>query len=91
MQAVSSNRIDLRVDPYKKSIISRAAEMLGVNVTQFIIDRIFPEAEKIVGENPRIQLSAEDWERFCARLDEPPKDLPALRELMQEKSIFAKD
>ncbi|HEY5747003.1 MAG TPA: DUF1778 domain-containing protein [Chryseolinea sp.] len=88
MGTTISTRIDLRVDPYKKSIISRAAEMLGVNITQFIMDRVFPEAEKIVSENHRLKLSKEEWERFCAKLDEPPKDLPELRRLMQEKSIF---
>lgn len=90
MGTITSTRIDLRVDPYKKSIISRAAEMLGVNITQFIMDRVFPEAEKIVSENHRIKLSKTDFEQFCAKLDEPPKDLPALHRLIQEKSIFLK-
>jgi len=86
----ASTRIDLRIDPYKKSVVSRAAELLGVNVTQFIMDRIYPEAEKIVLENTRIRLSKKDWERFCARLDEPPKELPELRKLLREPSIFVK-
>ncbi len=88
--AVASTRIDLRIDPYKKSVVSRAAELLGVNVTQFIMDRIYPEAEKIVLENRRIQLPKKDWERFCAQLDEPPKELPELRKLLREPSIFVK-
>lgn len=91
MSTVPSTRIDLRVDPYKKSIISRAAEMLGINITQFIMDRVFPEAEKIVSENYRLKLSKTDFEHFCAKLDEPPKELPALRRLIQEKSIFLKN
>jgi len=88
--ASPSTRIDLRVDPHKKSIISRAAAMLGVNVTQFIIERVFPEAERIVAEGNRTRLSKEEWERFYSKLDETPKDLPELRRLMQEPSIFVK-
>ena len=88
--STASARIDLRLDPYKKSIVTRAAELLGVNITQFIMDRVFPEAERIVLENHRIRLSSEDWERFCARLDEPPKKLPELRKLLLEPSIFTK-
>lgn len=88
--ATASARIDLRLDSYKKSIVIRAAELLGVNITQFIMDRVFPEAEKIVMENQRIRLSSDDWERFCARLDEPPKKLPELRKLLREPSIFTK-
>ena len=85
-----STRIDLRVDAHKKSVISRAAAMLGVNITQFIIERVFPEAERIVAEGNRTRLSKEEWERFHAKLDETPKDLPELRRLMQEPSIFVK-
>ena len=88
--AAVSTRIDIRIDPYKKSVVSRAAELLGVNVTQFIMDRVYPEAEKIVLENKRIQLSSKDWERFCEQLDEPPKELSELRKLLREPSIFVK-
>ena len=33
-------------------------------------------------------LSPERWEAFCALLDRPPKDLPALQELMTQPSIL---
>ena len=85
-----STRIDLRVDAHKKSVISRAAAMLGVNITQFIIERVFPEAERIVAEENRTRLPKVEWEKFYAKLDEAPKDLPELRRLMQEPSIFVK-
>ena len=86
----SSTRIDLRVDSHKKRIISRAAALLGVNITQFILERVYPEAERIVAEDNRTRLPNAEWERFLAKLDEPPKDLPELRRLMQEPSIFVK-
>ena len=86
----ASTRIDLRIDADKKSIVCRAAELLGVNLTQFIIDRVLPEAERIVQEDHRIRLSKADWERFTAKLDEPPKDLPELRKLLLERSIFVR-
>ena len=86
----ASTRIDLRLDPYKKSVVSRAAELLGVNITQFIMDRVYPEAERIVSENQRIRLSPKEWEQFCAKLDQPTKDLPELRKLLTEPSLFVK-
>ncbi len=86
----ASTRIDLRIDPYKKSVVSRAAELLGVNLTQFIMDRVFPEAERIVQEDARIRLSKKDWEQFCAKLDEPLRPLPELRKLLHEPSLFVK-
>ena len=54
------------------------------------MDRVFPEAERIVLENQRIRLAKEDWERFAAKLDEPPRPLPELRKLLTEPSIFVK-
>ena len=68
--ASTSTRIDLRVDPQKKSIISRAAAMLGVNITQFIMERVFPEAERIVAEDNRTRLPKAEWERFLAKLED---------------------
>ena len=88
--ASPTTRLDLRIDPRKKSIISRAAAILGVNITQFILERVFPDAERIVAEDNRTRLPKEEWERFYAKLDEAPKDLPELRRLMQEPSIFVK-
>jgi uncharacterized protein (DUF1778 family) len=88
--ATASARIDLRLDRHKKSVVVRAAELAGVNITQFIMDRIFPDAERIVLENNRIRLSGRDWTKFCARLDAPPKKLPELRKLLREPSLFKK-
>ena len=88
--ATASARIDLRLAPHKKSVVARAAELVGVNITQFIMDRVFPDAERIVLENNRIQLSDRDWAKFCARLDAPPKKLPELRALLREPSLFKK-
>jgi len=86
-----STRIDLRIDAHKKSVISRAAALLGVNITEFIMERVFPEAERIVAEDNRTRLPKAEWERFYAKLDEAPKDLPELRRLLNEPSIFVKN
>ena len=86
----TASRIDLRVDSYQKSVINRAAALLGIDVTKFIMERVFPEAERIVAEDHRTQLSKGDWERFLAKLDETPRDLPELRCLLQEPSMFVK-
>jgi len=35
-------------------------------------------------------LSPERWNEFCASLDAPPRDLPALRKLLTEPGVFDK-
>jgi uncharacterized protein (DUF1778 family) len=71
-------------------MIVRAAELTNTDVTQFILDRVMPDVERIVAqkENPKIMLSADDWAEFRRRLDEAPKDLPRMRELLARPSRF---
>jgi hypothetical protein len=49
------------------------------------------EVKRIVGDDNRTRLPKEQWEAFLAKLDDPPKDLPQLRQLMREPSIFVKE
>ena len=36
-------------------------------------------------------LTAERWQAFCAALDAPPRDIPALRKLLTEESVLDDD
>lgn len=72
-----------------KSLIAEAAEASGLDITQFVLERVIPEAREIVAttEN-RIELSEEDWDAFKTRLDEPPKDLRELKAFLNQKPKF---
>lgn len=82
-------RIDIRVDEEKKHVISQAAELTGQTITQYVLGLVWPDAERRVAENHRIQLSARDWEAFSKRLDEMPRKLPALKALLNRESRFS--
>jgi uncharacterized protein (DUF1778 family) len=81
-------RIDIRVDEEKKNVIARAAKLAGQNITQYVMGLVWPDAERRVAENYRIQLSPGDWEEFTQRLDAPPKKLPELKALLSRESRF---
>jgi|LakMenEpi03Aug12_release.lakeMendotaPanAssembly.Ray.scaffolds.fasta_scaffold3584889_2 uncharacterized protein (DUF1778 family) len=81
-------RIDIRVDDEKKRVIAAAAELAGQTITQYVMGLVWPDAERRVAENYGIKLTRRDWDEFVARLDAPPKDLPALRELLGRESRF---
>lgn len=81
-------RIDIRVDEEKKHVITKAAEMAGQTITQYVMGLVWPDAERRVAENYRIQLSARDWETFANRLDAPPKKLTELKTLLNRESRF---
>jgi len=93
MAETSETRIDLRTDHYRKRIIARAAELSGMNVTQFIMDRVYPEAEKVVAghESGRVILGEEAWATFCLKLDEAPRELSALKALLSAPDMFSYD
>jgi uncharacterized protein (DUF1778 family) len=81
-------RIDIRVDDEKKRTISEAAALAGQTITQYVMGLVLPDAERRIAENYRLKLSGQDWDNFTARLDAPPRDLPALRSLLTGESRF---
>lgn len=86
-------RIDIRTDPQRKKVIVRAAKLTNTDVTQFILDRVVPDAERIVAEKDgqKVLLAAEDWAEFCKRLDQAPRDLPRMRALLARSARFVDD
>lgn len=81
-------RIDIRVDEEKKRIIAKAAEMAGLTITQYVMSLVWPDAERRVAVDNKVQLSARDWKAFTDRLDEAPKELSGLKSLLRRESRF---
>jgi hypothetical protein len=47
-------------------------------------------AQRILANQPHFYLSPEKWDEFCSALDAPPSELPELRKLLNQPSIFDK-
>jgi uncharacterized protein (DUF1778 family) len=45
-------------------------------------------ARQPIADEPVIVMSPRAWQAFCDALDAPPRDIPALRKLLTEPSIF---
>jgi uncharacterized protein (DUF1778 family) len=78
--------INLRASQKQKVLIDRAAEALGRSRSDFMLDTACREAESILLDRRYFSLSEDDFKRFAAMLDRPPKDNPRLRRLLQTKS-----
>ncbi len=87
-EGVRTERLDIRATPYAKAIIKRAADRSGKKVAKFIMDTVLPEAERIAGEDSQVLLSPEEFERFYAELDRPPRPLKNIRRLARKPSPF---
>jgi uncharacterized protein (DUF1778 family) len=53
-----------------------------------MIEHAFNAAQQVLADQANFYLSPKKWAEFCAALDAPPKELPRLRKLLTEPSLF---
>lgn len=86
--ALKETKVQLRMRPLQKDVIARAAELKQTTVTNFMVEQAFHAAQQILADQTHFYLSPQKWEEFCAALDAPPCDLPKLRKLLTDPSVF---
>ena len=67
-----SASISLRIDDSKRSLIDRAAAIVGTNRTAFILNNAMKAAQDVILDQTLLQVSDEKWNDFVAALDTPP-------------------
>jgi uncharacterized protein (DUF1778 family) len=85
---LKESKVQLRLRPAQKGLIARAAQLKQTTLTSFMIEHAYNAAQEVLADQVHFELSPERWDAFCAALDAPPKEIPALRGLLAEKSIF---
>ncbi len=83
-----SEKLDLRLTPEAKRRITAAAEAQQRSVTDFVLQSALERADEVLADKRVWVLDAEQWERFQAALDAPPRDLPRLRKLLNTPGPF---
>lgn len=86
-----TERLNLRIMPQSKRLIEQAAALVHTTPTDFILRTIVERAEQVVAEQYHFSLDKEKWEKLCQALDQPPRDIPALRKLGSEQTILEKN
>lgn len=71
--------MNLQLAPEADARIRRAAAASGVSTSAFVQRAASAAADAVLADRREFPLSAEEWERFVARLDRPGRDLPELR------------
>ena len=59
-----------------------------MTTSEFVLREAMASAEGILADRTRFVLPAERWEAFSARLDRPPRSIPALAALVTEPTPF---
>jgi uncharacterized protein (DUF1778 family) len=82
------SNINIRASRYEKEVLSRAAKLRRTTVTGFVLEKAVQAAQEVLAEQTHFTLSDEQWQLFCEALDAPAKDLPALRQLLNSKTVL---
>jgi uncharacterized protein (DUF1778 family) len=81
-----SEEITLRADEARKRLIDRAAAVLGMDRTQFMLDAATREARTVILDRRLFELEDSALQRFIDVLDAPRKNNPRLRRLMTRRA-----
>ena len=89
--AIRSEKLDLRLTPEAKRTLFAAAEATRRSVSDFVLESALTRAQETLAYRFGFGLNIEQWKAFHEALDAPPRDLPRLKRLFQETSVFERD
>ena len=83
-----AEQLNIRASSAQKAKLAEAAKLENMNLSQFVLNKSLDAAEEVIADQRLIRVTKEEYEWLMAKLDEPPRDIPALRELFSEPSVF---
>ncbi len=83
-----NEKLDLRLTPSAKRALQKAAAVAHRSVSEFVLESALARAEETLPDRQRFGLDANQWAKFQAALDAPPKPAPRLRKLLTTPSVF---
>jgi uncharacterized protein (DUF1778 family) len=87
-RAGQSVTINLRADQAKRALIDRAAERLGKNRSEFMLEAACRAATAVLLDQRLFLLDDKAYKRFAAALDKPPAESSRLRRLLRTKAAW---
>jgi len=83
--------INLRALPEQRDLIDHAAQLLGKNRSDFMLEAACDKAQSVVIDQVFFGLDAGRFRQFTALLDAPPAANPGLERLMAVKAPWEAD
>ena len=74
--------INMRVEPSQQDLLTKAARVLKVDRTTFILEAACREAENVLLDRRFFQLDEETFDAFEEALAAPPPGVTELKELL---------
>jgi uncharacterized protein (DUF1778 family) len=88
--ATAAVTINLRADERRRTLIDRAAEAVGKNRSEFMLDAACREATAVLLDRRYFLVDQHTFKRFVDALDKAPSDNPRLRRLLRTKAPWEK-
>ena len=83
MGAARTSRLSVRVAPADHALLRQAADLLGLNVSEFLIKSGCERAERVLADRAHFALDDAEWTAYCDALDRPAEVEPTVRELFE--------
>lgn len=83
-----TERLGLRTSERQRDLLRAASDAEGTSVSDFVLAHATRAAEQVLADRRQFELTDRGWDQFVARLDEPERDLPRLRQLLEAPSVF---
>ena len=78
--------INRRADERRRALIDRAAEAVGKNRSEFMLDAAAREATRVLLDRRYFELESREFREFMRQLDTAPTANPKLRRLLARKA-----
>jgi uncharacterized protein (DUF1778 family) len=78
--------INLRADHTKRALIDRAAEKVGKNRSEFMLDAACRQATEVLLDQRLFLLDNKAYQRFTDALEAPPTENKRLKRLLMSKA-----
>lgn len=82
--------LNIRIKPEVRGLIDRAAELIGKNRTDFVLDAARHAAEEALLDRTVFPVGSKAYSEFLARLDAPPQPNEKLRRALQTPGPWEK-
>lgn len=87
---MSTSILSVRVNETERSLLETAAKQAHTTLSEFVRRKAVESAELEVMEQRIIEIPIALWEQFEAWLDEPAKEIPALKRLAASTPAWEK-
>ncbi len=84
----STTKLDFRLSTEAKQTLTPAAQAVDRPASQFILESTLSGTEETLADRRHFALDVEPWAALMSALDAPPRNMPRLQRLLNEKGPF---